>query len=188
MTWLGISGPAIGCVRVLTANDGSGPKPVYAVWKMPAPTAMSDNFWQEGSLLADLDLDTGAVKSCLRGTGPQSEMLTEHPVSHAQLVGTVLPCWSETLQTAIGAHLVFPEFGVCGFDIAVTNDGPSILECNDNPAHMLYQLATHRGVQNPDLAPYLGGRCQTPGCADKANEGRIEKETLSRHDPIARLI
>lgn len=148
-----IAGPAIGCVRVLTANDGSGPKPIYAVWKMPAPAAMSDNFWQDGSLLADLDLDDGTVKTCLRGTGPGAEMLTEHPVSGELLVGTALPFWSETLKIAVDAHAVFPEFGVCGFDIAVTDEGPKVLECNDNPAHMLYQLATHRGLQNPDLAP-----------------------------------
>lgn len=148
-----IAGPAIGCVRVLTANDGSGPKPVYAVWKMPAPAAMSDNFWQNGSLLADLDLKHGTVKACLRGTGPSAEMLTVHPVSGKIVVGTTLPFWSETLKLAVDAHAVFPEFGVCGFDIAVTHEGPKVLECNDNPAHMLYQIAANRGLQNPDLAP-----------------------------------
>jgi len=148
-----IAGPAIGCVRVLTANDGTGPTPAYAVWKMPAPAAMSDNFWQEGSLLAALDLNDGTVKTCLRGTGPAAEMLDTHPVSCAPLVGAQLPHWEETLQIAVDAHNVFPEFGVCGFDIAVTADGPKVLECNDNPAHMLYQLATGRGLQNPDLAP-----------------------------------
>lgn len=148
-----ISGPAIGCVRVVTVNDGTGPKPVYSVWKLPAPTAMSDNFWQDGSLLAHLDLDSGKVLSCVRGTGPKAEMLTEHPTSNAPLVGAQLPHWDATLRIAVDAHNVFPEFGVCGFDVAVTADGPKVLECNDNPAHMLYQLATHRGLQNPDLAP-----------------------------------
>ena len=148
-----IAGPAIGCVRVLTANDGSGPKPAYAVWKLPAPMAMSDNFWQDGSLLADLDLGGGMIKACLRGTSLSAEMLTRHPVSNAPLVGAALPFWSETLEIAVEAHAVFPEFGVCGFDIAVTNEGPKVLECNDNPAHMLYQLAARRGLENPDLAP-----------------------------------
>jgi hypothetical protein len=148
-----IAGPAIGCVRVLTANDGTGPRPAYAVWKMPAPTAMSDNFWQAGSLLADVDLETGTVTSCIRGTGPATERLTAHPVSRQPVVGAALPFWAETLKIAVDAHQVFPEFGVCGFDVAVTDDGPKILECNDNPSHMLYQMATGRGLLNPDLAP-----------------------------------
>ncbi|MEP1964129.1 sugar-transfer associated ATP-grasp domain-containing protein [Tateyamaria sp.] len=148
-----IAGPAIGCVRVVTVNDGSGPKPAYAVWKMPAPAAMSDNFWQEGSLLAHLDLSTGKVLTCLRGTGLKAEALDTHPVSNVPVVGAMLPHWAETVQIAVDAHAVFPEFGICGFDIAVTGEGPKILECNDNPSHSLYQMAADRGLMNDDLAP-----------------------------------
>jgi len=148
-----IAGPAIGCVRVLTVNDGTGPKPAYALWKMPAPAAMSDNFWQAGSLLAHLDLTTGQVLTCVRGSGLKAEVLTHHPTSGAPAVGETLPHWAETLKIATDAHAVFPEFGVCGFDIAVTAEGPKVLECNDNPSHMLYQMATDRGLLNADLAP-----------------------------------
>ena len=148
-----ISGASIGCVRIVTANDGSGPKSAYAVWKLPAPDAMSDNFWQTGSLLAHLDLDSGEVLSCVRGTGLNAEAIEDHPTSGQPVVGITLPHWAETLKIACDAHAVFPEFGVCGFDIAVTNDGPHIVECNDNPSHMLYQIAAERGVVNADLAP-----------------------------------
>lgn len=148
-----IAGDAIGCVRVVTVNDGSGPKAVYSVWKLPAPKAMSDNFWQAGSLLSLLDVETGVVLTCKRGTGLQAEQVTHHPTSGAQVVGVRLPCWEDTVQLACEAHAVFPELGVCGFDIAVTPDGPRIIECNDSPAHVLYQYAADRGIWNADLAP-----------------------------------
>lgn len=152
-----IAGPAIGCVRVVTVNDGTGPKPAYAVWKMPAPAAMSDNFWQAGSLLAHLDLDTGKVLTCVRGTGLRAETLSDHPQSGEPVIGVTLPHWAETLKIACDAHAVFPEFGVCGFDVAVTADGPRVLECNDNPSHMLYQLGAGRGLMNDDLTPLWQG-------------------------------
>jgi hypothetical protein len=148
-----IAGLAVGCVRVVTANDGSGPKPAYALWKLPAPKAMSDNFWQEGSLLGMLDLETGTVTGCQRGSGIKAEFLPNHPTSGAPVIGVTLPFWQQTLKAAVDAHSVFPEFGVCGFDIAVTPEGPKVLECNDNPAHMLYQLAAGRGIQGPELSP-----------------------------------
>ncbi|WP_415921505.1 sugar-transfer associated ATP-grasp domain-containing protein [Tateyamaria sp. SN6-1] len=148
-----IAGPAIGCVRVVTVNDGSGPTAAYAVWKLPAPRAMSDNFWQAGSLLAALDLDTGAVTRCVMGTGLAQRETPEHPVSGARIVGTALPHWEATVQIARDAHAVFPEFGVCGFDIAVTQNGPNILECNDNPSHNLFQIASGTGVLSPALTP-----------------------------------
>lgn len=152
-----IAGPAIGCVRVVTVNDGTGPQPAYAIWKMPAPKAMSDNFWQAGSLLAHLDLVTGEVLTCMRGTGLGAETFSDHPRSGEPVVGVTLPHWAETLQVACDAHAVFPEFGVCGFDVAVTADGPRVLECNDNPSHMLYQLGAGRGLMNDDLAPLWQG-------------------------------
>ena len=148
-----IAGGAIGCVRVLTVNAGKGPKPVYSVWKLPAPNAMSDNFWQDGSLLAQLDLETGTIQSCVRGTGLNAESLEVHPQSGAHVVGAELPYWEETLKLATQAHALFPEFGVCGFDIAIGAGGPQILECNDNPAHVLYQHASGRGIWNEDFAP-----------------------------------
>ena len=35
----------------------------------------------------------------------------------------------------------------------MTPDGPAIIECNDNPFHMLYQLAYGRGIRNPEFTP-----------------------------------
>ena len=147
-----IAGPMMGCVRVVTANDGNGARPVYAVWKLPAPNAMSDNFWQKGSILGALDLETGGVTRAQLGSGVAAKTVETHPVSGAQLVGTMLPFWQETLGLAADAHNLFPEFGVCGFDVAVTGEGPRILECNDNPNHGLYQFATGRGAWNETLA------------------------------------
>ena len=148
-----IAGQATACIRIVTVNDGEEIRPLYAVWKLPAPQAMSDNFWQKGSLLALVDIDTGKVRSCRRGTGMETEWLSQHPESGTDLTGHILPMWSETLDLACNAHRVFPEFGVCGFDIAVTPESPVIVECNDNPAHMLYQLASQRGVRSDDLSP-----------------------------------
>ena len=148
-----IAGPAIGCIRVVTVNDGTGPAPAYAVWKLPAPRAMSDNFWQAGSLLAHLDLSTGSVTRCVIGTGLDQQEAATHPVSGAPIVGATMPHWDDTLRIACDAHAVFPEFGICGFDIAVTEDGPKVLECNDNPSHNLYQIGAGQGLLSPDLAP-----------------------------------
>lgn len=146
-----ITGQAIGCVRVVTVNDTGTPRPVYAVWKIPSPDAMSDNFWQSGSMIAALDMDSGEVASCHRGTGLEREEVTAHPVSGAQIKGTVLPHWNAVKSLAADAHGLFPEFGVCGYDIALCEDGPKIVECNDNPFHTLFQLATGRGITNPEL-------------------------------------
>ena len=148
-----VAGDAVGSLRIVTTNTGDGATPTYALWKIPAPKAMSDNFWQDGSMLALVDLADGTVLNCHRGKGPDAEMLETHPVSGAPVVGMKLPFWSETLASAVAAHDLFPDLGICGFDIAVTDAGPVVLECNDKPNHLLYQFPARQGIQNAALAP-----------------------------------
>ena len=149
----GIIGDAIGSIRVVTVNDGSGLKPAYAVWKIPSPAAMSDNYWQDGSMLGLINISDGTVLNCHRGKGPSAELLEKHPQSQQSVVGFQVPHWTSVIENAIAAHELFPEFGIFGFDIAITEDGPVIMECNDKPNHMVYQYPARRGIQNQDLKP-----------------------------------
>ncbi len=148
-----ITGSAVGTLRVVTIRDETGVEPLYSIWKIPAPTAMSDNFWQPGSMVAEVDISTGKLVKCKRGSGISAEWIDTHPVNGEAFSGYQIPHWEGTKKLAIQAHELFPEFGVFGWDIAVTPDGPLIIECNANPFHSLYQLSTGRGILNEDFKP-----------------------------------
>jgi hypothetical protein len=146
-----ITGPIIGTMRYITIWDGDWPRLLYAVWKIPAPGAMSDNYWQSGSLVGKLERETGKLLGVRRGMAHQIEDLTEHPVSGASFDGFVFPHWQEIERVACDAHAIFPEFGLVGWDMAVGPDGPIIVEANDNPFHNLYQITHDRGVRHPEM-------------------------------------
>lgn len=148
-----ITGDAVGTIRVVTVEDGTGAQPLYALWKIPSPSAMSDNSWQDGSMLAEIDAASGRVLQCRRGSGPRQEMLETHPASGRPIRDLRLPHWEAVIRSAIEGHKVVPRFGVLGWDIAITGDGPVIVECNANPHHMLYQLATGRAIRNAEFNP-----------------------------------
>jgi len=148
-----VAGPAIGSIRVVTVYDGQKPSVLYTLWKVPSPKAMSDNYWQSGSMLAEIDKANGQVVQCRRGEGPTQEAIEAHPASGAAFADVQIPFWDEICDIAVRGHEVLPQFGVFGWDIAVTPEGPLIIECNANPHHMLYQLATGRGIQNPEFMP-----------------------------------
>lgn len=150
-----LTGQALGTVRLLTVHDGTAARLLYALWKLPSPKAMSDNFWQEGSLLAGLDADTGEVLSCRKGTGLDQQEVTTHPVSGQPLTGFRVPNWQAVRDLGLGAHETLADLGVLGFDIGLSATGPVIVECNSNPFHTLYQIAFSRGILNPDLKPVL---------------------------------
>jgi hypothetical protein len=148
-----IAGPALGTIRVVTVPEEEGcPRVLYVLWKIPSPKAMSDNFWQDGSMLAQVDLETGEVLRCRQGTGPDTALIESHPVTGKPIVGAHIPYWSEVKALAEQAHGIFPAVGVMGWDIGISEDGPVIVEGNNAPFHTLYQLATGEGIMNPRFA------------------------------------
>lgn len=144
-------GTSVGTLRVVTICVEDGPRPLYTVWKIPAPTAMSDNFWQDGSMVAALS-DDGRVTQVRRGTGLNGEWLRRHPMTRAEFADVRIPNWDALQKLAADAHAIFPEFGIVGWDIAMTSEGPVIIEANDNPFHVLWQLAHGKGFHTPEHA------------------------------------
>lgn len=147
-----VIGTAIGTVRVVTVMQDGAPQVLYTVWKIPAPDAMSDNFWQNGSMIAEVETTTGQVKQVHRGTGMTAEQIETHPVSGVTLANFTIPHWADITTLATKCHGLTPENGILGWDIAVTPDGPMVIECNTSPFHTLYQMATGRGILNNAFA------------------------------------
>ena len=140
-------------IRVVTVNHDDRPEVLYTVWKLPSATAMSDNFWQKGSLISLVDPASGTVQKIRYGSGPETQWVDTHPVTGAPLRGLTLPCWQSVLDLATAAHAVVPDNGILGWDIAITPEGALLIECNENTGHALYQLASGRGVLNGDFLP-----------------------------------
>jgi hypothetical protein len=61
-----------------------------------------------------------------------SRELSRHPDTGSAISGEELPHWREILRLAIRAHNGFKEFAFLGWDIALSADGPVIVECNTN--------------------------------------------------------
>ena len=145
--------PAVSTVRVVTINTTGTPEVLYTVWKLPSPSAMSDNFWQKGSLLCLVDKTSGVVQRVRHGSGLNTEWLENHPVTGAQINGITLPDWQSVLDLALAAHATVPDSGLLGWDIALTPNGALLIECNENTGHAFYQLAASRGILNADFLP-----------------------------------
>ncbi|MEP6016959.1 MAG: sugar-transfer associated ATP-grasp domain-containing protein [Paracoccaceae bacterium] len=162
-----MAGEAVGTMRVVTTRDKTGIAPLYTVWKIPSPQAMSDNFWQSGSMVALVDDETGQVQKCNIGSGLNAKLLDKHPVSDIAFEGFQIPHWDEIQRIACEGHGLFPEFGLVGWDIAVGPDGPIIIECNDNPYHVLWQLAAGQGIK-------------TPAFQERLNAANLESQSILR--------
>ena len=144
---------AVSTVRAVTVNETGTPRVLYTVWKLPSASAMSDNFWQKGSLISLVDADTGVVQKVRCGSNVESQWLETHPVTDLRVKGITLPHWQKVVDLACAAHAVVPDNGILGWDIALTPGGATLIECNENTGHGLYQLASGRGILNDGFAP-----------------------------------
>ena len=148
-------GPTVAGVRIVTVQTASGPRPLYAALRIPAPGAMSDAILGGRQVRAAVDIATGRIiraQDMFRMSVIDQET---HPVTGAVLPGLQLPHWPAAIEAALGGHQVFAGAGVLGWDVMLTDRGPVLCEANANPLHETYQRPFGRGLLNPDLMPLI---------------------------------
>ena len=68
-------------------------------------------------------------------------------------MGFQVPFWSETLELVKAAALVNTDNRSIGWDVAITNDGPELIEGNHDWCKLLWQLPVKKGLK-PILEKY----------------------------------
>lgn len=170
-----LCGDRLATVRIVTLANDAGPKVFRACWKIPAGANMADNYWRTGNLLAQLDLASGQVLRALSGSGLDLVEVECHPDTGAALAGFQIPHWQHTLDTVIEAARLMQHVPLIGWDVAVLEDGPVIVEMNERPDFMLPQLADGRGIMEPELTELMTVQQQKCAAFKKAN-ARVFKE------------
>ncbi len=148
---LDLSAGALCTVRMLSCRNEVGDFEVTcAAFRMSVdPVSAVDNF-HAGGVAAAVDVATGRLG---RATGLQIEEAgwhDRHPFTGAQVAGRQLPMWPETIELARRAHRAFSDYVVIGWDIAMLEDGPCIIEGNRGPDVDIHQRTA--------LAPIGDGR------------------------------
>ncbi len=140
-------------VRVVTLDSGNGPELYRAAIKLTSSGNVADNFWRAGNMLAPVDIENGIMDKALTQMGIDGEFLSHHPVTNAPIEGTTIPHWDKVTNAAIDAAKLIPGSILIGFDIAISQDGPVIIEANGDPHLIMLQVAHRKGVlDGPMLA------------------------------------
>lgn len=100
-----------------------------------------DNFNSCG-MVAPVNEESGVVSH--PATNKQNEIFETHPLTGVAIKGFTIPMWQEVLTLARKAGAVVPQVGLVGWDIALTEKGPLIIEGNNFPGHDIYSLPPHR--------------------------------------------
>jgi hypothetical protein len=147
-----LSPRALGTVRIVTALNKDVVRFFFAVLKIPVGENVTDNFSEgtSGNIIAPIDLESGllglGVISRSR-TWPEMTSINQHPDTGSPICGFQLPFWRETLETVRCAQQELREAPTLGWDIAITDSGPVVVEANISYGVEIHQVALQRGLR-----------------------------------------
>jgi Sugar-transfer associated ATP-grasp len=125
--------------RIITLVDrGRDVSVLAATHRIALVDGVVDNVHAGGSAPTTVDIETGRLGKLMvpRPDGFGQELLERHPHTGQQCEGVVLPYWADALELVRRAALAFAMVRTLGWDIALTPDGPLVMEANAGWASM----------------------------------------------------
>jgi hypothetical protein len=145
-------GGSLGTARIVTIKSRQGLKIFNPCLRIPLGCSINDNFIHGTSrnLAAGIDLASGCL---LNPYGADSQglnlviQLNSHPESGFEMKDFKLPYWQDMLKTVSRASSAFGDLTTIGWDVALTENGPCLIEGNWRYDCALLQLAFDKGIK-----------------------------------------
>lgn len=145
----------IATVRFMVWLGPEGAKARNAVMRLPAGDNRVDNFRRAGNLIAPVDIETGALGAARRGVGVKGERFETHPDTDVKIEGVIVSDFNQAKTLAEKAANIYPNLHIQSWDVALSDQGPSLLEVNPGGNFNIIQLANGRGAFDPEFREFL---------------------------------
>lgn len=124
---------SVNTVRFMTALYPDGLAKIIATFiKIGRAGKCVDNAGGGGNVDVCVDIETGEIKYAIQYDGWHNiKDIEKHPDSGAQLNGVIIENWSVIKEEVMKFQQSFPYCKVAGWDIAITDEGPLVIEVND---------------------------------------------------------
>jgi hypothetical protein len=181
----------LGTVRINTALTPNGAEIFLVFAKIMGSESLVDNFsgGKFGNMLAPVDKHSGKITHVFGRKRDQRflmEPVTEHPVTGQALIGFQLPLWDEAAALAKRMAATFPEAPFVGADIAITDDGPLIIEVQSDWDANAAELLSGSGLRPllRDVIPRLAlsDALKQQAMSHIALSNRAQRRTLPKQE------
>jgi hypothetical protein len=177
---------ALATARILTARNERGEiEATHAVFRMAQrPGAQVDNI-HAGGIAAPVDLATGRLgRATDLGVRVDSAWHAKHPVTGAPIEGRILPHWPEAVALVQRAHDLVGDRVAVGWDVAILEDGPCLIEGNGKPDVDLIQRPHRVGLGNSRFGALLAHHLKNAEAGDISRGRRPDQlGTFNRRAP-----
>lgn len=133
-----LSPTSVNSLRFVTFSSNSKPVTAdgkmmdiaYSIVRFGREGAIVDNL-HSGGMVANVDLETGCLST--DGADRNGDMWTTHPDTGVTIKGFKVPYFEEAREMVKEAIATRKVEGYIGWDIAISENGPMLLEVNDRP-------------------------------------------------------
>ena len=133
---------SINTVRIITVNRYDGKVKVVAAYQRIGNNGRIVDNYNGGGMVVPINEQTGIIE--YPAVDKLKNIYYKHPITNTDIVGFKIPMYKEAVNLAKKAAKVVKEIRYVGWDIAITDKGPVIIEGNEYPGHDIYQLPPHR--------------------------------------------
>lgn len=117
-----------------------------------------DNF-NRGGIIARVDVETGVMDT--DGVSQDGSVYAKHPLTGTTFKGFEIPHYREIIEMVKATAVQLPGIGYVGWDIAISENGPLVIEANDFPSHDLSQFPELLGPDRRGLRPVFDQMIET---------------------------
>ena len=128
---------SVNTMRIMTFNNNGTPQIIWMGLRVGNGVNSIDNFHAKG-MGVNIDINTGK----LIGNAIDKDLneYSEHPVTHVKFDGFQIPCFEEAKKMVLKASLESDKILVVGWDVAISENGPVIIEGNRRPGFDIVQV------------------------------------------------
>lgn len=124
---------SVNTIRMMTALYPDNSVKLYAAFiKIGRSGSDVDNAGSGGNVDCAIDTTTGRLYNALEfNSWDEIKKITHHPDSNTQIEGCYIENWTDIVKDVCDYQARIPQLKVIGWDIAVTDNGPIVIEMNN---------------------------------------------------------
>ncbi|HTV00739.1 MAG TPA: sugar-transfer associated ATP-grasp domain-containing protein [Luteitalea sp.] len=143
-----LAGQTLPTIRIVTyRHEAPSARVLRASMRIPRHDTGVDNF-SAGNLAAAVDIQDGTLGPAVERDGTWH---SSHPVTGAAIEGVVLPQWGAVLTLVERAASALSRLPTVGWDVAITAEGPCLIEGNSRYNFNVIQLPQQSGLWRGDF-------------------------------------
>lgn len=140
---------SVNTLRIVTALVNNKCRVLFRVIRIGNGNNVVDNF-NHGGMYSTINEKGVIDKPAIDKKG---NIFEKHPITGTKIVGFEIPYFNEAIQMVKNASFKVKEVGLVGWDIAITDKGPVMIEGNQLPGYDVYQSKIHLNEDGTGLKP-----------------------------------